>query len=127
MPVVVSSFSPPLNVCLQINIDDEDSKSGCSVEEAAQLAEEICQLERVVLRGLMAIPDPEQSDEAIASSFQRLADLLEQLKATLPCGQSLDTLSMGMSGDLDSAIAAGSTCVRVGTAIFGERPAKTES
>lgn len=111
---------PPLNVCLQVNIDDEASKSGASLAEIPALATAVAALPRLRLRGLMAIPDPQQADRG-AAAFQRLAMTLQQLAPTIP---GLDTLSMGMSDDFDLAIAAGATHIRVGTALFGPRPAK---
>jgi pyridoxal phosphate enzyme (YggS family) len=109
---------PPLNVCLQINISGEASKSGAAPEEAAQLAQAIAAMPRLKLRGLMAIPEPEPDFDRQRASLRRLRDLFEQLKAQ---GFSLDTLSMGMSSDLEAAIAEGATIVRIGTAIFGQR------
>lgn len=104
----------PLNICLQINIDDETSKAGCAPDEAFDLAAALSKLPNLRLRGLMAIPKPGNS-----KAFVELARLQQEIGARLSL--SLDTLSMGMSADLDAAIAAGSTLVRVGTAIFGER------
>ncbi len=103
----------PLKVCIQVNISEEASKSGASVSELPALALAISQLPRLELRGLMAIPAPGD-----ASAFQRLADLRDQLRLQLP---DLVELSMGMSDDLEQAIKAGATMVRIGTAIFGER------
>ncbi len=109
---------PPLNVCIQVNIDDETSKSGVAPEAGADLAGEIATLERVRLRGLMAIPAPAEGFDAQRRPFARLRQLRDELDAA---GFALDTLSMGMSADLDAAIAEGATMVRVGTAIFGAR------
>ena len=108
----------PLNVCLQVNIDDEDSKSGCRPEEAEALARAVLALPNLRLRGLMAIPRP-GNPAALALLAELRNRLLANIPALSPAG--FDTLSMGMSDDLEAAIAAGSTMVRVGTAIFGER------
>lgn len=107
---------PPLNVLIQVNIDKEASKSGCMPEEVSNLVETIKGYERLLLRGLMIIP-------AIASSdaFNRTRELFEQISKAHPELKQWDTLSMGMSGDMEQAVLAGSTMVRVGTAIFGER------
>ncbi|MBK8970820.1 MAG: YggS family pyridoxal phosphate-dependent enzyme [Hahellaceae bacterium] len=109
---------PPLNICLQVNIDHEGSKSGVAPEELAALAEAVNQLPQLCLRGLMCIPDPTRGDEALRQSFAAMQKLFETLRTHYP---DLDTLSMGMSDDLDLAIAQGATIVRVGTAIFGQR------
>ena len=109
---------PPLQVCLQVNISNEASKSGVLPGEAAQLARAIAQLPHVELRGLMAIPEPSDEVAAQRTSFARLRELLEQLNQQ---GLQLDTLSMGMSQDFAAAIAEGATLVRVGSAIFGNR------
>ena len=104
----------PLQVCLQINIDGESSKSGCTPEQALALAQSIQNMTKLKLRGLMCIPKPGNTQ-----AFAELARLKDDLESQL--GARLDTLSMGMSADLDEAIAAGATLVRVGTAIFGGR------
>jgi pyridoxal phosphate enzyme (YggS family) len=109
---------PPLAVCLQVNVSGEASKSGIDLNTAAALAHEIARLPRLRLRGLMAIPAPADDFAAQCLPFRRLRALYDQLRAE---GLALDTLSMGMSHDLEAAIAEGSTLVRVGTAIFGER------
>lgn len=111
---------PPLNVCLQINIDAEDSKAGLAPDNASllALAVEVAALPNVVLRGLMCIPAPKNSTTAERDTFSRMVALQAFLNNN---GLSLDTLSMGMSDDLDSAIASGATMVRIGTAIFGLR------
>ncbi len=106
---------PPLNVCLQINISGEASKSGLLPAEAVPLARQVATLPRLRLRGLMAIPEP--GPEATAQ-HRAMAALFDALKAE---GLAVDTLSLGMSADLEAAIAAGSTMVRVGTAVFGTR------
>jgi pyridoxal phosphate enzyme (YggS family) len=109
---------PPLNVLMQVNIDDENSKSGVSPADAPALALAIAQLPRLALQGLMAIPRPAAGYEAQRTAFAALRRLRDQIAAT---GLALPELSMGMSADLEAAIAEGATMVRVGTAIFGER------
>lgn len=109
---------PPLQVCLQVNVSGETSKSGVSPEQATELANAIAGLPRLVLRGLMTIPAPCEGLAAQRVPFQRLRILRENMRAG---GLHLDTLSMGMSADLEAAIAEGATIVRVGTAIFGPR------
>ena len=106
----------PLNICIQVNIDGQDSKDGCQPDEVAELVKQISQLPNIRLRGLMVIPAPENS-----VAFADAKTLFEQVKSLHARPQDWDTLSMGMSGDLDAAIAAGSTMVRVGTALFGAR------
>ena len=108
----------PLQVCLQVNISGEASKSGATLEELPELALEVSALPRLQLRGLMAIPAPEDSKERQRSAFARVREALFELRTTLP---NLDTLSMGMSADLEAAIEEGATIVRPGTAIFGPR------
>ncbi len=109
---------PPLNVCVQVNVGGEDSKSGVAPEAAPALARFVRALPRLRLRGLMAIPRPAPDAQGQRAQFRVLRELLERLNAE---GMGLDTLSMGMSDDLEAAIAEGATLVRVGTAIFGER------
>ena len=106
----------PLNICIQVNIDGQDSKDGCQPDEVATLVEQISQLPHIRLRGLMVIPAPENH-----AAFADAKVLFEQVKAQHAQPQDWDTLSMGMSADLEAAIAAGSTMVRVGTALFGAR------
>jgi PLP dependent protein len=108
----------PLNVCLQVNISGEASKSGVPVKEVEAVAHAIARMPHVRLRGLMAIPEPADGEEAQRKPLRAMRILYEQLRAQ---GLPLDTLSMGMSGDLDAAIAEGATIVRIGTAIFGKR------
>ena len=108
----------PLQVCLQVNVSGEDSKSGVTLAEAPSLAKQMAELPGLRLRGLMAIPAPSEDYSVQCQAFRRLRELFEQLKDD---GLPLDTLSMGMSHDLEAAIAEGATLVRVGTAIFGER------
>lgn len=120
---------PPLNICIQVNIDGEDSKSGVAPDAVEALAQQIVQLPRLQLRGLMAIPAPFGDDhspnsESHDTPFFHLAQLLATLRTRSPALAAMDTLSMGMSDDLEAAVAAGSTLVRVGTAIFGERGPK---
>lgn len=109
---------PPLNVCVQVNVSGEDSKSGCAPEEALALARAVAALPRLRLRGLMCIPEPTEDAARLAAQFAELRRLKEQLAAE---GLALDTLSMGMSADLELAVAEGATVVRVGSAIFGQR------
>lgn len=109
---------PPLNVCLQVNVSGEASKSGVAPEDVAALANAVATLPRLKLRGLMAIPEPTPDVALRRSRFGLLRELQGQLNAR---GHHLDTLSMGMSDDLEDAIAEGATIVRVGTAIFGGR------
>lgn len=115
------STLPPLNVCLQVNINQEDSKSGCLPDEVVVLATEVSKLPGLILRGLMAIPDPHQSEAQLRASFARLAALLAELRQVPAVADTVDTLSMGMSADLELAIAEGATIVRVGTDLFGAR------
>jgi pyridoxal phosphate enzyme (YggS family) len=108
----------PLQMCLQVNISGEASKSGLAPDEVAAVAREVVGLPQVRLRGLMAIPEPAADFEARRAPHRALRQLMERLNAD---GLSLDTLSMGMSADLDAAVAEGATMVRVGSAIFGAR------
>lgn len=109
---------PPLNVCLQVNISGEASKSGVVPEEVMQLAQQVAGMPNLKLRGLMAIPEPADDPEQQRAPLRRMRELLTSLQtADLP----LDTLSMGMSSDLEAAVAEGATIVRIGTAIFGKR------
>jgi len=111
---------PPLQVCLQVNTDGGPTKSGAQSTEVLALARAVAALPGLVLRGLMTIPDPVDGFEAEVVLHRRATDLFQQLQAELDLPQ-WDTLSMGMTADLEAAIAAGSTMVRVGTAIFGGR------
>lgn len=106
---------PPLNICIQVNVSGEASKSGCSPEDLPALAQAISALPNLKLRGLMAIPEPTDDRDEQNASFAAVSTLQAQLR--LP----LDTLSMGMSHDLEAAIAQGATWVRIGTALFGAR------
>jgi pyridoxal phosphate enzyme (YggS family) len=112
---------PPLSVCIQVNIDGGPGKSGVPPQEALALAREIAQLPRLLLRGLMTIPEPVADFAAQVAVHRRARALFDELCGA---GLTLDTLSLGMSADLEAAIQAGSTMVRVGTAIFGGRAAK---
>ncbi|SHN16313.1 hypothetical protein SAMN05216593_110188 [Pseudomonas asturiensis] len=105
----------PLNICIQVNVSGEASKSGCTPEDLPALASAISALPRLKLRGLMAIPEPTEDRDEQEAAFAAVRTLQEQL------GLPLDTLSMGMSHDLEAAIAQGATWVRVGTALFGAR------
>ncbi|MCM2973612.1 YggS family pyridoxal phosphate-dependent enzyme [Larsenimonas suaedae] len=111
---------PPLNICLQVNISGEASKSGAAPDDVHAIAETLITLPRLSFRGLMALPAPSETLIEQRKPFSRLRELFESLKARHP-NQPLDTLSMGMSGDLEAAIAEGATLVRVGSAIFGAR------
>ncbi|APO84842.1 MULTISPECIES: YggS family pyridoxal phosphate-dependent enzyme [Pseudomonas] len=105
----------PLNICLQVNVSGEDSKSGCAPADLPALAKAVAALPNLRLRGLMAIPEPTDDRAAQEAAFATLRQLQEGL------GLGLDTLSMGMSHDLEAAIAQGATWVRIGTALFGAR------
>ena len=111
-------YAKDLNICLQVNISAEEQKAGCSVLELPQLAREVAALPKICLRGLMVIPEATDDIQLLRTRFRETAELLAELKPEIP---TLDTLSMGMSGDLDAAIAEGATIVRVGTALFGPR------
>lgn len=112
--------APPLNVCIEVNVSGESSKSGVLPEAAAALAEQVAALPQLKLRGLMAIPAPTSDVQQQRLAFAQVHALFDALNQR---GLKLDTLSMGMSGDLEAAIAEGATIVRVGTAIFGPRQA----
>jgi pyridoxal phosphate enzyme (YggS family) len=109
---------PPLNVCLQVNVSGEETKSGVAPDEVGQLAQEVARLPRLKLRGLMSIPSPAIDVMAQRKPFAQMQTLLRQLNSQ---GMALDTLSMGMSHDYPAAILEGATIVRIGTAIFGTR------
>lgn len=111
---------PPLNVCLQVNIDREASKSGVAAEDLPALAAAVAELPRLRLRGLMSIPAPREDYEGQLAAFMKLRKLLEELRPQVQ-NAPLDHLSMGMSSDLEAAVAAGATMVRVGTDLFGAR------
>ena len=109
---------PPLNICLQVNVDGEQSKSGCQPNQLADLAALAEQQPNITLRGIMAIPAPQTDPVAQRAVFRKLAELFRSLQSR---HEQMDTLSMGMSGDMEAAIAEGATMVRIGTAIFGSR------
>ncbi|MEJ6120278.1 YggS family pyridoxal phosphate-dependent enzyme [Vibrio sp. 2-Bac 85] len=109
---------PRLNICLQVNISGEESKSGTTLSQVIELAEQVQGLPRLKLRGIMAIPQNSDDPKIIEQQFTALHDIYQTLQQQYP---DIDTLSMGMSGDLESAIACGSTMVRIGTDIFGAR------
>ncbi len=110
---------PPLNVCIQVNVDDEENKSGIKPELIAALAIDIMRMPHLNLRGLMVIPKPTEDEQQQYLTFLKTANLMCELNTQL--NLNMDTLSMGMSNDLTAAIRAGSTMVRVGRHIFGER------
>ena len=116
--------APPLNVCLQVNIGGEESKGGVTVAELPALAAAVAALPRLELRGLMCIPPDEDDPTRQRMWFGAMRRALEELNVA---GAGLDTLSMGMSGDFEAAIAEGATIVRIGTALFGERPRVTNT
>lgn len=109
---------PPLNICLQVNISQENSKSGIDEQDLFALAKTVSALPGLKLRGLMAIPKPQIDKEKQHQPFKQLKNLYDKLRQE---GYELDTLSMGMTADMDAAIAEGATIVRIGTAIFGSR------
>lgn len=108
----------PLNICVQVNISEEPSKSGCRPDDAATLCAAIGRLPHLRLRGLMAIPAPADDALSAREPYRRLRALFDAIRAQ---GQPLDTISAGMTDDLEAAIAEGSTLIRIGTAIFGSR------
>ncbi|MBL8430407.1 MAG: YggS family pyridoxal phosphate-dependent enzyme [Dechloromonas sp.] len=112
------AYLPPLQICVQVNVSGEASKSGCDPDEAPALCQAITTLPGLQLRGLMAIPEPTDDPAAQRAAFRRVREIYESIRAA---GLPLDTLSMGMSHDLEAAVAEGATIVRIGTAIFGER------
>jgi pyridoxal phosphate enzyme (YggS family) len=119
---------PPLNVCLQVNMDGGATKSGVAPDEVLALAREVAVLPRLVLRGLMTIPDPVAGFDAQVALHAKAHALFVQVQTALQLPlQQFDTLSMGMTADLEAAVQAGSTMVRVGTAIFGGRPKNVAS
>ncbi len=110
---------PPLNICAQINLFDEATKQGTSTNQVDDLLSFIASQPKLSLRGVMAIPPPQSNHQKQLDQFQKIAAVYQQLQNQFP---TLDTLSMGMSADMEAAIRAGSTMVRVGTALFGKRP-----
>ncbi|HPY39931.1 MAG TPA: YggS family pyridoxal phosphate-dependent enzyme, partial [Thiolinea sp.] len=115
-------FDRPIQICLQVNISAEDTKSGVRPEQLGELATAVTKLPNIRLRGLMAIPATENDFSQQRQTFAAVRSLMEQLNAQ---GFQLDTLSMGMTNDLEAAIAEGATIVRIGTAIFGARSVST--
>ena len=115
---------PPLNCCVQVNVSGEASKSGCEPDEAFEVAQAIVEQPQLRLRGVMAIPEPTDDEALQRRRFAAARTVLEMLRKRLPGVATLDTLSLGMSADLEAAIAEGATIVRVGSALFGERPRK---
>ena len=109
---------PALQICLQVNVDGGRNKSGVTPVELLALAQAVAQLPRLQLRGIMTIPEPAENEAAARAVHRQAKDLFDGLTVA---GLNVDTLSMGMTGDLEAAVAEGSTCVRVGTAIFGQR------
>lgn len=109
---------PPLSVCLQVNVDGDPAKGGCPPAELPQLAAAVADMPRLQLRGLMTIPALEHDEAGLRAVFDHARALYDECRAA---GHALDTLSMGMSDDLESAIAAGATMVRIGSALFGPR------
>jgi pyridoxal phosphate enzyme (YggS family) len=109
---------PPLQICLQVNVDGGANKSGVSPKDLLALAQAVAKLPQLKLRGLMTIPEPAENESAARAVHHQAKALFDSLNAA---GLNVDTLSMGMTADLEAAIAEGSTCVRVGTAIFGLR------
>ena len=115
----------PLECCVQVNVSGEASKSGCDPQEALEVARAIAHQPRLRLRGVMAIPEPTKDVALQRQRFAQARAVLDEIRAALqPTATDVDTLSMGMSADLEAAIAEGATIVRVGTALFGSRPAK---
>jgi len=115
---------PPLNVCVQVNVDGGPNKAGVAPDELLALVQGVAGLPRLRLRGLMCIPEPAPDFDAAVAVFARARALFDALQQA---GLAVDTLSMGMSDDLEAAVVAGSTLVRVGSAIFGQRPRKVLS
>ena len=112
------AYLPPLNICVQVNVSHEQSKSGTSAEFAADLIKECLTLQRLCVRGIMAIPAPKNIFDEQRAELKRMRVLFEKLRESFPF---LDTLSMGMSDDMEAAIAEGSSMIRIGTKIFGRR------
>ncbi len=112
---------PPLNICLQLNLQDEETKSGLSAKSAIKLLDQIHDFERIRVRGFMIVPKPVSNPSEQQAIFAEVKKLLEQVNSL---GHTLDTLSMGMTDDLEQAVAEGATHVRIGTALFGPRPPK---
>lgn len=111
----------PLQVCIQVNVDGGVSKSGCSPDEAVALARVIAQMPRLCLRGVMSIPDPQADDAAMLAVHRQVVAVFARIRDGVPGLAQWDTISLGMTADMHTAIAAGSTLVRVGSGIFGAR------
>jgi len=112
---------PPLNVCIQVNISEEESKSGLSVQECSEVSTAVKALPRLNLRGLMTIPQHNATEIEQRKTFKAMSKLLLRVRDSSPQLTTLDTLSMGMSSDLEAALQEGATIIRVGSAIFGPR------
>lgn len=113
------SHSKPLNVCIQVNIDDEETKSGITIDQLEGFADQVASLPNLHLRGLMILPKNRSELREQRKVFAKCRELLEQLNSK---GHDLDQLSMGMTNDMEAAIAEGATMLRIGTALFGTRP-----
>ena len=111
----------PLQVCIQVNVDGGTSKSGCSPDEAVALARVIAGMPRLCLRGVMSIPDPQADDAAMLAVHRQVVAVFARIRDSVPGLVQWDTISLGMTADMHTAIAAGSTLVRVGSGIFGAR------
>jgi hypothetical protein len=111
----------PLQVCIQVNVDGGTSKSGCSPDEAVALARVIAGMPRLCLRGVMSIPDPQADDAAMLAVHRQVVAVFARIRDSVPGLAQWDTISLGMTADMHTAIAAGSTLVRVGSGIFGAR------
>ena len=118
LSIARENVKDPINVCVQINTSGEKTKHGISISQAPSLVSKICDLPKIKLRGFMAIPSPNTTEDGLRKEYRQLLELKNELNTH---GYFLDTLSMGMSKDLEIAISEGSTMVRVGTAVFGER------
>lgn len=117
----------PLQVCIQVNVDGGVSKSGCSPDEAVALARVIAQMPRLCLRGVMSIPDLQADDAAMLAVHRQVVAVFARIRDSVPGLAQWDTISLGMTADMHTAIAAGSTLVRVGSGIFGARDYRTQS
>ena len=117
----------PLQVCIQVNVDGGTSKSGCSPDEAVALAQVIAGMPRLCLRGVMSIPDPQADDAAMLAVHRQVVAVFARIRDSVPGLAQWDTISLGMTADMHTAIAAGSTLVRVGSGIFGARDYRTQA
>jgi pyridoxal phosphate enzyme (YggS family) len=117
----------PLQVCIQVNVDGGTSKSGCSPDEAVALARVIAQMPRLCLRGVMSIPDPQADDAAMLAVHRQVVAVFARIRDSVPGLAQWDTISLGMTADMHTAIAAGSTLVRVGSGIFGARDYRSQA